>query len=168
MLLITHCHRRLLYCPVLPIGHTVLLRCVSAREFSPNSFLLQITRELVREVLLPAIKPLDLPSSFPFNKAFHLQETAEDFTLLRDQAHPSVPSVVIDEGYKVTASSDAHVLCWSPYIRMDHIDQISTPITLVEEWKSVLLPELTGFADMAVPTTRFRQAENNVLRLQGS
>ena len=48
---------------------------------------------------------------------------------------------------------------------MDHIERISTPITLVGEWKSVLLPELAGFADLAVPATTFRQPENNVLRL---
>ena len=48
---------------------------------------------------------------------------------------------------------------------MDHIEQILTLITLVGEWKSVLLPKLASFADMAVLTTKFRQAENNALRL---
>ena len=51
---------------------------------------------------------------------------------------------------------------------MDHIERISAQIMLVGEWKSVLLPKLAGFVDMAVPTTKFRQAENSVLRLQVS
>ena len=48
---------------------------------------------------------------------------------------------------------------------MDHIERILTLIMLVAEWKSVLLPELAGFADMAVLTTKSRQAKNNVLHL---
>ena len=60
--------------------------------------------------------------------------------LLRDQAHPIVRSVVIDQGYKVKSSSDAHILWWSPDIRMDQIELVMTLITLVGEWKSVLLP----------------------------
>ena len=76
-----------------------------------------------------------------------------------------MPSEVIDEGFEVTASTKTHVLCRSPYIRKDHIKRNSTPIMLVGEWKSVLLPELAGFADFAIPTTKFRQSENNVLRL---
>ena len=74
-------------------------------------------------------------------------------------------SVVIDEGYKVTACTETHVLCRSPYIRMDHIELISAPITLVREWKSVLLPKLTGFVDLVVPVTKFWQSENNGLRV---
>ena len=76
-----------------------------------------------------------------------------------------MPTVVIDGGYKVTASSDAHVLCRSPYIQMEHIERFSTLITLVGEWKSVLLPELVGYADLAVPATKFRQSKNDVLCL---
>ena len=117
---------------------------------------------MVGEVLLPAIGPqaLDLSSGFPFRKALHLQDNRENFALFLDQAHPSVPSVIINQGYKVTASSNAHILCRSPYIRMDHIEQISTLITLVGEWKSVLLAELARSQN-----TKFRQPENNVLRL---
>ena len=74
-------------------------------------------------------------------------------------------SVVIGEGYKVMASSNAHVLCRSPYSPVDHIKQISAPITLVGEWKSVLLPKLAGFVDLVVPVTKFWQSENNGLRV---
>ena len=38
-----------------------------------------------------------------------------------------MPSVVIDEGYKITASSDAHVLCPPPYIRMEQIEPVQAP-----------------------------------------
>ena len=114
MLLLKHCLCCLLHRLVLPSSHTVMLRCVFTQEFSPNSLLLQTTRELVGKVLLFDIKPkpLDLSSGFPFSKALHLQETGEYFSL-HDQARPSVSSVVIDEGYKITASFDAHVLCRS-------------------------------------------------------
>ena len=93
--------------------HTVLLWCVSVREFSSNSFFQQITRELVGKVLFSAIGPqsLDLFSGLPFGNALYLREAGEDFALLRDQARPSVPSVVIDEGYKVMTSTETHVLC---------------------------------------------------------
>ena len=107
MLLLKHCLCCLLHRLVLPSSHTVMLRCVFTQEFSPNSLLLQTTRELVGKVLLFDIKPkpLDLPSGFPFSKALHLQETSEDFALLREQACPCVSIVVIDEGYKIRASS---------------------------------------------------------------
>ena len=94
-----------------------MLWCVSVREFSSNSFFQQITRELVGKVLFSAIGPqsLDLFSGLPFGNALYLREAGEDFALLRDQAHSSVPSVVIDEAYKVTASSDAHLMfCAGP------------------------------------------------------
>ena len=57
MLLVKHCPRCLLFCPVLPLGHNILLWCVFGREFSPNIFLLRITWELVGKVILPVIEP---------------------------------------------------------------------------------------------------------------
>ena len=65
---------------------------VPVGEFTLNSFLLQIARELVEKVLFSAIKPealfsvigieaLDPSTCLPFGKAFHLQEVGGDFTL---------------------------------------------------------------------------------------
>ena len=65
------------------------------------------------------------------------QEIDEDVALLYDQASPSVVSIVTTIGL---ASSDAHVLCQSPYIRMNQIEPVLSPILLVGEWKSVMLP----------------------------
>ena len=48
---------------------------------------------------------------------------------------------------------------------MDHIERISALITLIGEWKSVLLSELANFADLAVLATKFWQSESNVLLL---
>ena len=47
-----------------------------------------------------------------------------------------MPSEVIDEGYEVTASSDAHVPCWSPHVRMDQIEPVPAPIheVLCDYW----------------------------------
>ena len=48
---------------------------------------------------------------------------------------------------------------------MDHIEPIAALITFVGEWKSMLLPELAGFANFAVTATKFQEPENNVLHL---
>ena len=89
MLLFKHHSCCLLYSPSLLLDHNVLLWCVSAREFSLSSFLLQITRDLVGKVLFSTIGPqaLDFFASFPFGKAcedlifflIHLQEACKDF-----------------------------------------------------------------------------------------
>ena len=92
MLLLEHCSCHFLYQPILPLGHVVLLWCVSAREFAPNSFLPQIIRELVEKVLFPAIKPkaVDFFVCLPFGKALNFQEIGKDFAILLDQARSSV------------------------------------------------------------------------------
>ena len=36
--------------PILAFGYTILLRCVSAHEFSPNSFLEKVCRECTGDV----------------------------------------------------------------------------------------------------------------------
>ena len=79
-----------------------------------------------------------------------------------------MPSEIIDEGYEISAPSDAHVLCRSPYIRVDQIELIPAPISIIGEWKSVPLPELVGFADLAISATKFRQSENDILCLRFS
>ena len=55
VLLVHHGPRYFEDVPIFALGYTVLLWSVLASEFSPNSFLSEIRREVVREVLLAAI-----------------------------------------------------------------------------------------------------------------
>ena len=56
VLLVHHRPRYFEDVPIFALGYTVLLWSVLANEFSPNSFLSKIHREVVREVLLAAIR----------------------------------------------------------------------------------------------------------------
>jgi hypothetical protein len=49
---------------------------------------------------------------------------------------------------------------------MYQVELVTAPITLVGERKSVLLPELPGFANLCLPATKFWQTENYLSRLQ--
>ena len=49
---------------------------------------------------------------------------------------------------------------------MYQVELISTPVTLVGERKSVLLPYLAGFTNLVLLVTEFRQSEDNLFRLE--
>ena len=80
----------LLVAPPLSCGSSARLHrsapVISPSELLSNSLLLQITRELVRKLLIFAFGPYtrDLPFGFPFSKALNLQEIEEVFALLCD------------------------------------------------------------------------------------
>ena len=46
------------------------------------------------------------------------------------------------------------------------VERILTPITLVGERKSVLLPKLAGFTNLCFPATKFGQSEHHLFQLQ--
>ena len=77
-----------------------------------KSLLLQITCELTKKVHFSIIGPkaLNLLSYLTFSKAFYIQEAEEYYAFLLDQTCPCVPSEVIDQGHKISAPFDAHVL----------------------------------------------------------
>jgi hypothetical protein len=49
---------------------------------------------------------------------------------------------------------------------MYQIELVTAPITIIGEWKSVLLPELAGFTNLRRAATKFGQTENHLFRLQ--
>ena len=73
---------------------------------------------------------------------------------------------VIDEGDKISAPAKTNVLCRPPYIVMYQVELVPAPVSLVGERKSVLLPELAGFANLCLPATKFGQSEHYLFRLQ--
>ena len=84
--------------PIFVLGYTVLLRSVSASEFLPNSFLSEIRREVVREVLLAAIRSQAsyMSTSGFFDFVLECSEVSEHFALLPHQVDPGVPGEVVD------------------------------------------------------------------------
>ena len=152
----------------LPFGYTILLQCIFATEFVPNSHLLQIIVELAGKVLLSAIWPhaLDLPLYFPFDKIFQVPKILEDCNILFDDVKPCMPVVVFDEGDEISTPMKTYFLCWSPYIWMDKIQPISAPISFIREWKSMLLPKLASFTNMGLLATEFWQSEYHLFRLE--
>ena len=98
MLLVHHGSRYFEDVPIFALGYSVLLQSVSASEFSPNSFLLEIRREIVREVLLTTIrsKASNMSTGGLFDFAFECFEVFEHFALLPHQVDPGVPGEVVD------------------------------------------------------------------------
>ena len=56
VLLMHHDACYLEYVPILPFGYSILLGCVSAWEFSPYAFTLEVGDEFVEEILLSSIR----------------------------------------------------------------------------------------------------------------
>ena len=109
---------------IFALGYTVLLRCVSASEFSPNSFLLEVRRKIIRELLLASIrlKASYMSTSRLSDFAFEFLEVSEHFALLPHRVDPGVPGVVIDKEHVISASSKCSRLSRSPYIRMNYVE----------------------------------------------
>ena len=108
MLLVHHGPRYFEDVPIFALGYSVLLRSVSASEFSPNSFLSEIRREIVREVLLAAIRSKTSYMSARGFLDFILEflEVSEHFALLPHRVDRSMPGEVIDECDIVVATSE--------------------------------------------------------------
>ena len=124
MILVYHGPRYFEDVLIFALGYFVLLRSVSASEFSPNSFLSEIHCEIVREVLLASIRPKasNMSTGGLFDFAFKFLEVSEHFTLLLHQTDSGVPGEVVDEEHVVSASAECNRLCRSPYIGMDYVE----------------------------------------------
>ena len=86
-----------------------------------------------------------MPSRSFLHLALELLEVGEHFALLLHREDPRVARVVVDEGDVVPISFERRCLSWSPYIRVDYVKEVFAYVTLLWEWKSVLLAELTCF-----------------------
>ena len=74
--------------------------------------------------------------------------------------------VVVDEGDEKSTPTKSHILCQSPYIRMHQVKLASAPVSLVGEWKLVLLPKLARFTNLGLLPTKLWQTEHYLFRLQ--
>ena len=139
VLLVHHGPRYFEDVPIFALGYTVLLRSVSASEFSPNSFLSEIRREVVREVLLAAIRSQAsyMSTSGFFDFVLECLEMSEHFTLLPHWVDSGVPGEVVDEGDEISAPAKTNVLCQPPYIGMYQVKLVPAPVSLVGERKHV-------------------------------
>ena len=86
-----------------------------------------------------------MPTDFFFDLGLELLEVGEHFALLLHRKDPCVVGVVVDEGDVVPTSSDGWYLSWSPYIRVDHVEEAFAYMDLLWKGKSVLFVELTSF-----------------------
>ena len=77
-----------------------------------------------------------------------------------------MPRVVIDQGDEISALAKTNILCQSPYIEMYQVELVPSPVSLVGERKSVLLPKLAGFTNICLTATKFGQSEDHLFRLQ--
>ena len=123
MLLVRHDPRYFEDVPIFALGYTVQLRSVSASEFSPNSFLLDIRHKIIREILIASIrsKASNMPTSRLFYFAFEFLEVSEHFALFPHRVDPGVPGVVVDEEHVISASTECSRLSWSPYVGMNYV-----------------------------------------------
>ena len=108
MLLVHHGPRYFEDVPIFALGYTVLLRGVSSSEFSPNSFLSEIRREIVREVLLASIrsKTAYMSTGSFFDFILEFLEVSEHFALVPHRVDPCVPGEVVDEEHVISASAE--------------------------------------------------------------
>ena len=117
-------HAILTMCAVFALCYSVLLWSVSTSEFSPNSFLSEIHREIVREVLLAAIllKTTYMSTDGFFDFALEFLEVSEHFALIPHRIDLGVLGEVVDEEHVILASTECCCLCRSPYIGMDYVE----------------------------------------------
>ena len=73
--------------------------------------------------------------------------------------------VVVDERDEVSAPAKTNILCRPPTSEMFQVELVLTPVTLVWERRSVLLPKLAGFTNLCLSATKFRQSEHHLFRL---
>ena len=153
MLLFKHCPCRLLYRLILPLRPCCsATACIYTRicvEFPPS-----VDNSRTGRRSTPSIHwTLGTWSftQFPFPQRSSPSGNARR---VRSFLRSSMPKCVEwSHGWRLRSNSFLwySLFVLVPYIRMDHIEHISIPIMLVEEWKSVLLSELAGFADLVVP-----------------
>ena len=103
--------------PILAFGDFVLFRCVSASEFSSNSFLAKVCRECIREVFLISVcsKASYMSAGCLFDFTFEFLEVCKHCPLLPHGKDPCVPREVVDEGDVVSTSSKCG-WSWSPHL----------------------------------------------------
>ena len=89
--------------PIFALNYSVLLRSVSASEFSPNAFPSEIHCEIVRELLLAVIQSQAsyMSTNGFFDFVFKPLEVSQHFTLLPHRIDPGVPGEVVDEEHVV-------------------------------------------------------------------
>jgi hypothetical protein len=104
--------------PILTLGYAVLLRCVTAREFSSDSFLAEIGCERIREIFFASIgsKAAYVPTRSLLGLGFELLEVSEYFTLLPHWVDPGVPGKIVNKRDIISASAECTYLGRSPYI----------------------------------------------------
>ena len=109
--------------PISALSYSILLRSVSASEFSPNSSLSEICSKIIREILLTSIrsKTTYMPTSGFFDFALEFLEVSEHFALMPHQVDLGIPGEVIDEEHVISASAECSRLHWSPYVGMDYV-----------------------------------------------
>ena len=110
--------------PNFALGFTVLLWSMPASEFSPNSFPSEIHCEIVRELLLVAIRSQAsyMSTNGFFEFVFKPLEVSEHFALLPHRIDPRVPREVVDEEHVISASAKCSRLRRSPYVGMDYVE----------------------------------------------
>ena len=93
MLLVHHGPRYFKDVQIFELNYTILLWCVPASEFSPNSFLSEILRKIVREILLTSIrsKTTYMSTNGFFDFSLEFLEVSEHFTLIPHRVDPGVP-----------------------------------------------------------------------------
>ena len=124
MLLVHHGQRYFEDVPIFALGYPVLLRSVSASEFSPNSFLSDICNKIIREILLTSIrsKTTYMSTGGFFDFALEFLEVSEHFALIPHRIDPGVPREVVDEEHVISASAKCCSLRRSPYVGMDYVE----------------------------------------------
>ena len=83
-----------------------------------------------------------MPTGFFLHLALELLKVEKQFTLLLHQEDSCMVGVVVDESDVVLAYVDHRRLSWSPYIRVEQIQETSTYVAFLQEWKLTLFVEL--------------------------
>ena len=123
MLLVHHGPRYFEDVPIFALGYSVLLRSVSRSEFSSNSFLSEIRRKVVREIILASIrlKASYMSTSHLFDFSLEFLDVSQHFALMLHRVDPGVPGEAVDEEHVISASTECSHLSRPPYIGMDYV-----------------------------------------------
>ena len=164
-LLVHHSSSGFYNVPVFPLRYAVLLRRVTARDFSSDTFFSEIRCELIRKVFFAYVwsKAACMPARGFFYFGFELLEVSEHFALFPHMVNLGMPWEVVNERHIVAKTTDSYH--WvgpnSPYIWVNYIQCLFAHIPLFREqlmmlfveWKASRTPTISFSLKAETPMT---------------
>ena len=107
-----HTKRHLLEAFILPLSHTILLRCVGNRVLHLDTFIFTIINKLRLDIFTTIIRfgDLEFPPRRVLNQGLENIEVVKQFRLEFKEVNPTVPGKFIYEGKEIIGLNHDHIM----------------------------------------------------------